>query len=120
MAQVDRLEAENAELKRTQERVIAEVMDYEGCREGKLGFLENCGITFPSHTVKLTVVMNVVAGADFDEMVENVQDALDNECDANDGASAYVIGAEIVGKRASDVAAEFRSVRKEPEGWVSV
>ena len=118
--EVARLAAENDNLKRTRARVIAEVMEYEGCREGKLEFLEQCGITFPSHTVKMTVVMNVVAGTDFTDLVEHVQSALDSECESNAGASAYVVGAEIVADmRANEVAAASRGAR-EPEGWVSV
>jgi len=73
------------------QNVIENVMDYDGCIEGKRDFLESCGIELPKVDVVVEVAFTTVAGTTWNDLVETVQSALD-QTDVVAGNSAYVVG----------------------------
>lgn len=102
--------------------LIEGVMEYDGCTDGKLDFLRECGVPVEGVNASKTVVVTLAVTMDVEylrdhgsDSLEQITDALDSH-PAVDGSSCYIISAESAGeRRASHVAEERRINGRYPD-----
>jgi len=103
------------ELEKIIQNVVKNVMAYDGCQQGKIDFLSECGIDMPEVTLVVEVAFTAQAGTDWDTIQEDIQSALDYHCDAVLDRSAYVGSGRVVDAPPGDYAVSISDGT--PEGF---